>query len=83
MKTSPISFAQLRQMLRDLHFTEARKEAGWRFDHPASKTIFLFRLYAPDEHVSMHDLVATRMQLDWRGLLPADTFDHSLSKTPA
>jgi hypothetical protein len=83
MKTSPIPFAQLRQLLRDLHFAEARKEAGWRFEHPVSGTIFLFRPYTPDEKVNMADLASVQKQLDWRGLLPASSFDNLLTKTPA
>jgi hypothetical protein len=43
----------------------------------------LFRPYAPDENVTMQDLAATRTHLDWRGLLPAHSFDDSLTKTPA
>jgi hypothetical protein len=83
MKSHTLSFAHLRRLLLDLHFTESRKETYWRFEHPESDTVFLFRPYALDEHVTPSDLVATRMQLDWRGLLPASVFDHSLNKTPA
>jgi hypothetical protein len=48
MKTSSIRFTQLRRLLLDLHFSETRKDASWRFEHPASGTLFLFRPYAPD-----------------------------------
>jgi hypothetical protein len=83
MKTSTVSFAQLRRLLLSLHFTEARKEKGWRFEHPESDAIFLFRPYKNNEKISMADLMGTRMQLDWRGLLSAEAFDSSLTKTPA
>jgi len=83
MKTATLSFARLRQLLLDLHFSESRKATFWRFEHPDSDAVFLFRPYALDEHVTPADLVATRTQLDCRGLLPADAFDHSLNKTPA
>jgi hypothetical protein len=83
MKTSSVRFAQLRRLLLDLHFSETRKEAFWRFEHPQSGTLFLFRPYAPDDDVTVPDLATTRTHLDWRGLLPASRFDDSLTKTPA
>ena len=83
MKTSSISFAQLRHLLLDLRFTEYRKDAYWRFEHPESDTVFLFRPYTLAENVSVQDLEATRTHLDWRGLLSAHAFDDSLTKTPA
>jgi hypothetical protein len=83
MKTSSVTFAQLRRLLLDLHFTESRKDSSWRFEHPESETIFLFRPYAPGDNVTVQDLASTRNHLDWRGLLPAGAFDESLTKTPA
>ncbi len=83
MKTSSIDFAELRRLLLDLGFTETRNNAGWRFEHPASGAVFLFRPYSVGEKVSMPDLVSTRMHLDWRGLLSAAAFDDSFAKTPA
>jgi hypothetical protein len=83
MKTSSIRFAQLRRMLLDLQFSETRCDAYWRFEHPASGTVFVFRPYSASEHVTAQDLAATRQHLDWRGLLPAGAFDDSLTKTPA
>jgi hypothetical protein len=83
MKTSSVRFAQLRRLLLELDFTESRKDAFWRFEHPASGTVFLFRPYTPDDHVNVPDLASTRTHLDWRGLLSAPAFDDSLTKTPA
>jgi hypothetical protein len=84
MKRSPVTFAQLRRLLLDNGFLESRTEASsWRFQHPASGAIFLFRPYALDEKVSMPDLASTRTHLEWRGLLPGTTFDDALTKTPA
>jgi hypothetical protein len=83
MKTSSVSFAQLRQLLLELHFAESRKDAYWRFEHPDSETVFLFRPYALADNVSVPDLDATRTHLDWKGLLSAHAFDDSLTKTPA
>jgi hypothetical protein len=83
MKTSSVGFAQLRRLLLDLHFTESKKDAYWRFEHADSDTVFLFRPYAPDDNVTMQDLAATRKHLDWRGLLSATAFDDFPTKTPA
>ena len=83
MKTSSVGFAQLRRLLLDLHFTETRTDGFWRFEHPASDTVFLFRPYAPDENVTVPDLTSTRTHLDWCGLLSANAFDDFLTKTPA
>jgi len=83
MKTSSVSFAQLRRLLLDLHFNETKTDTAWRFEHPESDTVFLFRPYASDHSVTMQDLAATRTHLDWRGLLSATVFDDSLTKTPA
>jgi hypothetical protein len=83
MKKSSVPFAQLRQMLRELHFGEIRTDTYWRFDHPRSGAVFLFRPYSADENVTMQDFVSTRKHLDWRGLLSADEFDDALMKAPA
>jgi hypothetical protein len=83
MKTSRVPFAQLRRLLTDLSFTTSRKEKGWRFEHPASETVFLFRPYRPDENVTVQDLVTTRTHLEWRGLLNAEAFENLLNQTPA
>ncbi|HEV3255928.1 MAG TPA: hypothetical protein VG013_03535 [Gemmataceae bacterium] len=83
MKTSSVSFGQLRRLLLDLRFTETRAGAYWRFEHPESGTVFLFRPYAPDDCISVQDLATARTHLDWRGILAGNAFDDSLTKTPA
>lgn len=83
MKTSTISFADLRRLLLSLGFKESRPKDYWRFEHSASGADFLFRPYTPEDHVSVPDLASTRMHLDWRGLLSKEDFDDSLTKTPA
>ena len=83
MKTSSVSFGQLRRFLLDLQFREVRTEASWRFEHQGSGTVFLFRPYAADDSVTVQDLTSTRTHLEWRGLLSGDVFDDSLTKTPA
>ena len=82
MKTSSVSFGQLRRLLLELHFTETKTDAYYRFEHLESDTVFVFRPYTPEENVTMQDLTSTRTHLDWRGLLPAVAFDDSLTKTP-
>ncbi len=83
MKTSSISFADLRRLLLDLQFTEVRAKTFSRFEHSKSGTVFLFRPYTDADHVSMADLASTRTHLDWKGLMAAHAFDDSLAKTPA
>lgn len=83
MKTSDVSFAQLRSLLLDLGFTESRPNGMWRFEHPESGAVFFFRSYGPNEHISVPDLDSARTHLEWRGLLSAEMFDESLTKTPA
>ena len=83
MKTSSVSFAQLRRLLLDLQFEEIRGDDYWRFEHSESGAVLLFRKYEPDVHVSVQDLASARTHLDWRGLLSSDAFDDSLTKTPA
>jgi hypothetical protein len=83
MKTSSVSFGQLRRLLLDLGFTENRSDASWRFEHRTSGTVFLFRPYSAIEHVSAQDLASTRTHLEWRGLLSGEVFDDSMTKTPA
>jgi hypothetical protein len=83
MKTSSVTFDELRRLLLDLRFVETSGDDFWRFEHPETETVFLFRHYALSEKVAMHDIASTRMHLDWRGLLSASAFDDSLAKTPA
>jgi hypothetical protein len=83
MKKSSIRFGQLRRYLADMDFSEMREKAGWRFEHPGSKTVFLFRPYRPSDLVFEHDLFMVRSQLDGRGMVAAEAFADSLEKTPA
>ena len=83
MKTSSVSFAQLRRLLLDLQFVEFRTNDYWRFEHPVSGVVMLFRPYTANDHVTVQDLASARMHLDWRGLLSGTMFDDSLTKFPA
>ena len=56
---------------------------SWRFEHAESGAVFLYRPYSMDEKVTLPDLISTRTQLEWRGLLQGQAFDDSLTKTPA
>ena len=83
MKRSTVRFGQLRQLLESMDFCAEKGAMGWRFEHAPSGTVFLFRPYRSADLVYMHDLFLVRSQLDWRGLMAADAFDSSLTKTPA
>jgi hypothetical protein len=83
MKTSSVSFSQLRRLLLDLGFAETRGDCFWRFEHAGAGTVFLFRPYAAGEHITVQDIASTRKHLDWRGHLAAAAFDDSLAKAPA
>lgn len=82
-KTSTVSFGRLRRFLADLGFQEVDQKPYWRFEHPLSETVFVFRPYRMREKVNMPDLFVVKSQLDWRGLVPADGFEGALEKTPA
>jgi hypothetical protein len=83
MKTSHVTFSELRRLLLDLGFSESRPKGFWRFEHSASGAVLLFRPYTEEEDVSISDLGSARMHLDWRGLVSANAFDDSLTKRPA
>ena len=63
MKNSQVRFTQLQRFLEGLGFTLARDQQGWRFEHAASQTIFLFRPYRLTDPVYEHDLFLVRSQL--------------------
>jgi hypothetical protein len=83
VKTSQVRFAQLQRFLGHLGFSESRDQQGWRFEHPSSNTVFLFRPYRPTDRVYEHDLFLVRSQLHGRGLMTEQAVDESLTKTPA
>jgi hypothetical protein len=73
-------FAELRQLLKDLGFSEARSESALVFRHPR-EGLLVFRRYELDEPVDEHDLVSARVFLDGRGLLDGKEFDGFLRRT--
>lgn len=83
MKPSKVRFAQLQKFLAELGFSARRDQEGWRFEQPASDTVFLFRPYRHSDRVYQHDLFLVRSQLNARGLMTDQAFDETLTKTPA
>lgn len=82
--TRLISFAEFRQFLNGLGFSEKRAESAWVFNHP-SEGLLVFRLYGVEELVDDRDLRSTRKFLDMRGLLEGQEFDTFVqnASTPA
>jgi hypothetical protein len=84
MIPSDLPFAKLRALLLDLGFVEDVVDGKYLgFYHADSDTVFPFRMYRPQDRVSMVDLVTVRKQLDWRGLLREEAFDAALRKVSA
>jgi hypothetical protein len=81
---SNIPFSKLRALLLDLGFVEGVVEGKYLgFYHAASGCVFPFRMYRPQDKVSMADLATVRTQLDWRGLLSEEAFNAALRKASA
>lgn len=80
---STVTFAELRQLLLDLGFTQSKQGKFWFFEHLPSTTVFGYRPYRLREKVTLVDLEATRKQLDWRGLMAPEAFDDRLKKATA
>lgn len=80
---STITFAELRQLLLDLGFTQSKQGKFWFFKHPPSGTEFGYRPYQAREKVTLMDLHMTRKQLDWRDVLDEKAFDDRLKKADA
>lgn len=83
VKKSNIRFAQLRAFFEGLGFTATREKRGWRVEHPATGTVFIFRPYRSNELVYAPDLFLIRSQLDARGMVAESEFEESLTETPA
>lgn len=84
MLFSNLPFAKLQSALLDLGFVERVIDGKYLgFYHAASDTLFAFRLYRPQDKVSLADLVSVRQQLAWRGLLSEEGFDASVCKASA
>lgn len=82
-KRSESTFAELRQILADLGFTQSRQGRFWFFEHAPSETTLTYRPYRPRERVTLLDLHRTRRHLDLRGVLDEQAFDNLLAKATA
>jgi hypothetical protein len=80
---STVTFAELRQLLLDLGFTESRQGKFWHFEFPASETSVTYRPYRARERVTLLDIHRTRRHLDLRGVLGEQAFDNLLKKATA
>lgn len=80
---SKVTFAELRQLLLDLGFTQSKHGRFWFFTHAPSETTFGYRPYRLRERITPVDLDATRKQLDWRDVLDEKAFDDRLKKASA
>jgi hypothetical protein len=79
-----VPFARLQSALLGLGFTERVIEGKYLgFYHAGSDTLFAFRMYRPQDKVSLADLVSVRKQLAWHGLLSEEAFDASLCQASA
>ncbi|HVA48674.1 MAG TPA: hypothetical protein VNH11_20080 [Pirellulales bacterium] len=83
VKKSNIRFAQLRAFFEGMGFSATRERKGWRIEHSPTGTVFIFRPYRATDLVYAPDLLLIRSQLDARGMVPQESFDESLTKTPA
>jgi len=83
MRKTSIRYRELRSFLERLGFQVQKEKKGWRFEHSTSGIIFLFRPYRPNDFVYEFDAFEVRSALDWNGLVAAEVFNDSLTKTPA
>ena len=84
MLFSDVLFAKLKSALLGLGFVERVIDGKYLgFYHADSDTLFAFRMYRPQDKVSLADLASVRKQLAWRGLLSEEAFDASLCKASA
>jgi hypothetical protein len=84
MHVSDVPFAKVRDLLLGLGFDERLIDGKYLgFYHAGSDTLFAFRMYGPQDMMSMVDLNDVRKDLDWRGLLSEEAFDAALRKASA
>lgn len=79
---SKVTFAQLQGLLEKLGFRGTTHPTHLTFQHTASDTVFLFRTYRATDAVTPANLAVVRRMLDERGLMPADRFEKTWSKSP-
>jgi hypothetical protein len=84
MKKAGITFAELRELLLDLGFSESLEEKkATRFTYPATRTFLLFRAYRPKEIVHIRDMLVVRRQLVDNGLIEPAVLESFLQKASA
>jgi hypothetical protein len=76
MRNPRISFAQLRQLLLDLGFTETvAPKSHVFFAHEPSGAEMALPIYRSNRIVLPHHLLSVRRMLDAKGLMDANDFD--------
>jgi len=84
MRKNGITFGELRDLLRELGFSEASQQPNLiRFEHPVTGTVLLFRAYESKETVSDREIVVVRRQLIDNGLIETPAFDRFLESASA
>ena len=82
--TKHITFAQLEQLLEGLGFVKrVVPNECVTYEHAPTKSLLAVRLHKPNEAVPEHVLVATRIQLDGRGVVAEKDFDSLLQSVAA
>jgi predicted RNA binding protein YcfA (HicA-like mRNA interferase family) len=71
-----ITFAQLRQLLLDMGFTETvTRKSHVFFAHQQSGAETALPTYRSNQIVMPHHLATVRIMLDYKGLMDGDAFD--------
>jgi hypothetical protein len=78
-----IRFAELRQLLLDIGFSEASGTEEIVFRHEPTDTLFVFRRYRSADPVMGYNLIEVKDMLDSRGLMSAERFEDQFKKAPA
>ena len=82
VKNSKVAFGDLRELLLELGFSEAREKDRLIYRHPAAGTLLL-RPYKIKDKVKLTDMLVVRQQLDYNGMIASDDLERRLEKTPA
>jgi hypothetical protein len=84
MRKNGINFGELRELLREVGFSESSQQPNRiRFEHPATGTVLLFRAYDSEESVNHREMVVVRRQLVDNGLIEGAAFDRFLERASA
>jgi len=84
MRKNGITFGELRELLREVGFSESAQQPNRiRFEHPATSTVLLFRVYDSSETVNDREMVVVRRQLVDNGLIEGAAFDRFLERASA